>query len=146
MFRCFFFFFFFNDTATTEIYTLSLHDALPILVPLQIAVNDGLGPNTVNTNPGAFLNLASVSVANNPMVGGTSQQGTALANFANVTGVPFNSMVTNWSSSNTNVATVTANGFITATGQGTASISATALGSTTSVTITALAVQPTISQ
>src|SRR2546427_9618188 len=27
---CFLFFFFFNDTATTEIYTLSLHDALPI--------------------------------------------------------------------------------------------------------------------
>src|SRR2546427_1455412 len=26
-------FFFFNDTATTEIYTLSLHDALPILQP-----------------------------------------------------------------------------------------------------------------
>src|SRR2546422_8360813 len=26
-------FFFFNDTATTEIYTLSLHDALPILLP-----------------------------------------------------------------------------------------------------------------
>src|SRR6266481_3833323 len=28
----FFFFFFFNDTATTEIYTLSLHDALPICI------------------------------------------------------------------------------------------------------------------
>src|SRR3712207_9450714 len=28
----FFIFFFFNDTATTEIYTLSLHDALPISV------------------------------------------------------------------------------------------------------------------
>src|SRR2546430_16513246 len=27
------FFFFFNDTATTEIYTLSLHDALPIYKP-----------------------------------------------------------------------------------------------------------------
>src|SRR2546425_2102216 len=27
------FFFFFNDTATTEIYTLSLHDALPIYLP-----------------------------------------------------------------------------------------------------------------
>src|SRR2546426_10058695 len=26
------FFFFFNDTATTEIYTLSLHDALPICI------------------------------------------------------------------------------------------------------------------
>src|SRR2546422_4870219 len=31
----FFFFFFFNDTATTEIYTLSLHDALPISYGLE---------------------------------------------------------------------------------------------------------------
>src|SRR5215216_1023225 len=30
LFSSSFFFFFFNDTATTEIYTLSLHDALPI--------------------------------------------------------------------------------------------------------------------
>src|SRR5471030_3554325 len=30
LFLVVFFFFFFNDTATTEIYTLSLHDALPI--------------------------------------------------------------------------------------------------------------------
>src|SRR5256885_2046858 len=30
-----FFFFFFNDTATTEIYTLSLHDALPICLALE---------------------------------------------------------------------------------------------------------------
>src|SRR5260221_6745131 len=33
----FFFFFFFNDTATTEIYTLSLHDALPISTRSRIA-------------------------------------------------------------------------------------------------------------
>src|SRR5256885_4807819 len=33
-FLCFFFFFF-NDTATTEIYTLSLHDALPISCGVQ---------------------------------------------------------------------------------------------------------------
>src|SRR6266550_8906150 len=35
MYCIFFFniFFFFNDTATTEIYTLSLHDALPISTP-----------------------------------------------------------------------------------------------------------------
>src|SRR6266496_3731972 len=32
----FFFFFFFNDTATTEIYTLSLHDALPICSDLVL--------------------------------------------------------------------------------------------------------------
>src|SRR3712207_7026822 len=31
-----YYFFFFNDTATTEIYTLSLHDALPILPPLVV--------------------------------------------------------------------------------------------------------------
>src|SRR5438309_6269715 len=31
--HAFFFFFFFNDTATTELYTLSLHDALPISSP-----------------------------------------------------------------------------------------------------------------
>src|SRR2546422_3893738 len=31
-----FFFFFFNDTATTEIYTLSLHDALPILLAVVV--------------------------------------------------------------------------------------------------------------
>src|SRR2546429_2522563 len=34
------FFFFFNDTATTEIYTLSLHDALPIL-PNPFSVEAG---------------------------------------------------------------------------------------------------------
>src|SRR5258708_29115172 len=33
----FFFFFFFNDTATTEIYTLSLHDALPIF-PINLTM------------------------------------------------------------------------------------------------------------
>src|SRR5256885_11449029 len=38
---CICLFFFFNDTATTEIYTLSLHDALPICV-LQ-PVQDGVG-------------------------------------------------------------------------------------------------------
>src|SRR5437870_12365668 len=38
--------FFFNDTATTEIYTLSLHDALPIFIPklrLILILNSFLG-------------------------------------------------------------------------------------------------------
>src|SRR3712207_8820761 len=35
-------FFFFNDTATTEIYTLSLHDALPIYVILEMLANVNL--------------------------------------------------------------------------------------------------------
>src|SRR5216684_9021415 len=32
-------FFFFNDTATTEIYTLSLHDAHPIAVPSSVCLD-----------------------------------------------------------------------------------------------------------
>src|SRR3712207_7857115 len=39
-----FFFFFFNDTATTEIYTLSLHDALPICA---VVVRPGVVQNLV---------------------------------------------------------------------------------------------------
>src|SRR3712207_8666085 len=39
------FFFFFNDTATTEIYTLSLHDALPIWV---VAVRGQRGERVVD--------------------------------------------------------------------------------------------------
>src|SRR5260370_99035 len=35
-------FFFFNDTATTEIYTLSLHDALPISLSLLVLLLSGL--------------------------------------------------------------------------------------------------------
>src|SRR5687767_15763821 len=51
-----FFFFFFNDTATTEIYTLSLHYALPISVDLhemggesQYYFPPAAQPNTPNT-------------------------------------------------------------------------------------------------
>src|SRR2546430_10077484 len=42
-----FFFFFFNDTATTEIYTLSLHDALPIY---GIGIAQTVGSVGVNVN------------------------------------------------------------------------------------------------
>src|SRR5687767_16027751 len=37
-------FFFFNDTATTEIYTLSLHDALPILTDTGIGIRKDMIP------------------------------------------------------------------------------------------------------
>src|SRR2546430_5255203 len=45
-------FFFFNDTATTEIYTLSLHDALPILSrrPLMGMVQALLRPGTLRAS------------------------------------------------------------------------------------------------
>src|SRR6266704_5587468 len=50
-FPCYHIFFFFNDTATPEIYTLSLHDALPIWTsrPLPRSQYTSLSP----TKPGA---------------------------------------------------------------------------------------------
>src|SRR6266496_6134054 len=45
--RCVFFFFF-NDTATTEIYTLSLHDALPISPPTGCSCGTPGSPPTAS--------------------------------------------------------------------------------------------------
>src|SRR5438034_10194480 len=42
LFSLVFFFFFFDDTATTEIYTLSLHDALPICFVLRYQSEEGV--------------------------------------------------------------------------------------------------------
>src|SRR2546426_3230053 len=49
------FLFFFNDTATTEIYTLSLHDALPILQPLPrfLGPHDRVGRGAPTATHGA---------------------------------------------------------------------------------------------
>src|SRR2546422_2780592 len=50
-------FFFFNDTATTEIYTLSLHDALPISIAFagddQVQLDAAVGPRA-GTKRGAL--------------------------------------------------------------------------------------------
>src|SRR2546422_8429084 len=59
-----FLFFFFNDTATTEIYTLSLHDALPISITtgqIVTAVNAALnsGDRTQITNLATKLDNAN---------------------------------------------------------------------------------------
>src|SRR2546425_8136856 len=56
-----FVFFFFNDTATTEIYTLSLHDALPISAGLLTALNDDF--TLSGQSPGAPLRLTTVVTA-----------------------------------------------------------------------------------
>src|SRR5256885_13206028 len=48
-------FFFFNDTATTEIYTLSLHDALPILLEL-------LGSPTWNSSQRSLVTFPTTAI------------------------------------------------------------------------------------
>src|SRR2546422_7749501 len=54
------FFFFFNDTATTEIYTLSLHDALPIFIHTQDFFQ---GPFTTALNPDEIVTEVRIPVA-----------------------------------------------------------------------------------
>src|SRR2546427_12197252 len=65
------FFFFFNDTATTEIYTLSLHDALPIFdaavgvaaqVDGLVDVDTHLTPELARGEDGVHGELVAVSV------------------------------------------------------------------------------------
>src|SRR5438445_13626333 len=52
--------FFFNDTATTEIYTLSLHDALPILPQLGVPQSQSVGV-MAETFAGSNLEALSMS-------------------------------------------------------------------------------------
>src|SRR3712207_7871036 len=58
-------FFFFNDTATTEIYTLSLHDALPILPLIVCKPHHNLdGHNILNLAHDAVLgDFGSIDVS-----------------------------------------------------------------------------------
>src|SRR3712207_7487991 len=54
--------FFFNDTATTEIYTLSLHDALPIFMPsVSYAFNEHHldFPGTISVRGETFIQYVS---------------------------------------------------------------------------------------
>src|SRR5690554_8059789 len=53
-----FFLFFFNDTATTEIYTLSLHDALPICADKVVAVAEYLQAGRLARLPRHGVRLA----------------------------------------------------------------------------------------
>src|SRR3712207_7045518 len=78
--------FFFNDTATTEIYTLSLHDALPICGeellqqgpsvglarPVQAEAGPGLG--CALDDAGAAVGAVSVAVAPDPAVAGLDER------------------------------------------------------------------------
>src|SRR2546430_15077004 len=60
-----FFFFFFNDTATTEIYTLSLHDALPICG----AAHSPSSPLTAAPTPSSIKSFAIFATTVIPWAG-----------------------------------------------------------------------------
>src|SRR5258708_23915824 len=69
-------FFFFNDTATTEIYTLSLHDALPILIEAALAAFGAEGGSISNigsTASVAAYPTLSIYVASKSAVNGLTR-------------------------------------------------------------------------
>src|ERR1039457_1227975 len=78
-----FFFFFFNDTATTEIYTLSLHDALPNLHSFTLLNNS---TNSDGAYPYAGLILSGTTLYGTAVRGGSSSYGTVFAVHTNGTG------------------------------------------------------------
>src|SRR5258707_12123198 len=57
------FFFFFNDTATTEIYTLSLHDALPIFFFASASGRYGSGPSLTTPKPAGIPPAAPITTS-----------------------------------------------------------------------------------
>src|SRR2546422_1287071 len=58
-----FYFFFFNDTATTEIYTLSLHDALPISTGCCVANVRGRNSASCVTGASRFQGQTSWQIS-----------------------------------------------------------------------------------
>src|SRR5215213_3314947 len=78
---CFFsVFFFFNDTATTEIYTLSLHDALPIFETITV-------DNVTFTYPGSdspALNGASIELRRGEVVALVGENGSGKTTLAKI--------------------------------------------------------------
>src|SRR2546426_12042065 len=70
-----FFFFFFNDTATTEIYTLSLHDALPI--SLRGRRKPRPGSWGCRFNPWRCVVPTISSMPSQPQSGGRSEEHTS---------------------------------------------------------------------
>src|SRR5688572_16388424 len=91
----YFFFFFFNDTATTEIYTLSLHDALPILprMPNGGSVNQTVSSDLTTMSFGELSGLPSNLSISTVMVPSNSVRVTRRASCSQVTRRPWRSRV-----------------------------------------------------
>src|SRR5437016_11486280 len=63
-------FFFFNVTATTEIYTLSLHDALPILILIESEVPEHHAPGPVPRRANHQMDLLLEKISLLPIAAG----------------------------------------------------------------------------
>ncbi|MGC9942616.1 MAG: LamG-like jellyroll fold domain-containing protein [Verrucomicrobiota bacterium] len=106
-----------------------------VVPPLYLALSAIAGPGIVVTN--FTPTSVDVTVTNDSMIAGSTQQAMATGDFVNGSGVPITGAITNWSSSDTSVLTVNGSGLITAVNTGSATISGTVNGVTgTTATIT----------
>jgi uncharacterized protein YjdB len=97
------------------------------VTPVYLAASAAAGPSVVVTD--TTIQSLNVSV-NASMIAGQTQQVAVTGNFAQVSGVPLTSLVTNWTSSNPAVLTVSSSGLVTALKSGTAAVSGTVNGVT----------------
>ncbi len=114
------------------------------LSSLYTAVSAAAGPTVVVTNVTPIS--LTLTVATN-MLGAQVQQAAVTGNFVQASGVALTGAATNWTSSATNILTVSSSGLITALSGGNATVSATVGGVTvTSETITVALTAPVITQ
>jgi hypothetical protein len=112
--------------------------------PLYIAASAAAGSSVVITN--TTLLSDSITVLTN-IVGAQTQQAVVTGDFDQVSGATLTSLATNWTSSNTNILTVSSSGLITGLSGGNATVSATVAGLTaTSASITVALTAPIITQ
>ncbi|MCX7867002.1 MAG: LamG domain-containing protein [Limisphaera sp.] len=105
------------------------------LTALRVAINAAAGPDRLVDDPGALQSIALLLPQPEMEVGAVQSAG-VMANFANVSNVNVTAAGATFSSSDTNVLTVTAAGVVTAVAAGTADITASFGGQTTSRTVT----------
>jgi hypothetical protein len=123
-----------------------------VLTPLQIALHAAWGPNVTNQVSGPIqTGSLSLSIANSSLTVPDASQLDATATFSasgaipeadnvNLTAVP--PIV--YTSSDTNIAIVTANGYVAAVGAGTATITASFSGQTAQTTVNVTGVNPAV--
>jgi len=99
------------------------------VTPVYLAVSAAAGSGVVVTNTTVLSLSVSVSTS---MLAGQTQQAAVTGNFKQASSVPLTGSVTNWTSSNPAVLTVSSSGLITAISGGTATVSATVNGVTQS--------------
>jgi uncharacterized protein YjdB len=113
--------------------------------PVYLAASAVAGPSVVITN--TVPQSLTISVGSTTMVGSLTQQAGVTGSFLQAANVPLTTTVTNWSSSNPSILTVSSSGLITAQSGGTATVTAIVNGvSATSPLITVQSTAPTVSQ